>query len=117
MTFAVFLLASASQFFRSFPAVIAPELSSELSLGAHTLGNMRAWWIAGFVAAQFPIGWALDTIGPRRTVSMVMSAAVVGAVLFARAGSVFDLDCAMAVIGVGWSPISMGAVYIRGRAQ
>ena len=81
MTFAVFLLAYAlSQFFRSFLAVIAPELASELSLGPQALGNMQAWWIAGFVVAQFPIGWALDTIGPRRTVSVVMSAAVVGAV-------------------------------------
>lgn len=118
MTFAVFLLAYAlSQFFRSFLAVIAPELSSELSLGPQALGNMQAWWIAGFVVAQFPIGWALDTIGPRRTVSFVMSAAVVGAILFAEANSAFMLDCAMALIGIGCAPIYMGAVYIFGRVN
>lgn len=118
MTFAVFLLAYAlSQFFRSFLAVIAPELASELSLGPQALGNMQAWWIAGFVVAQFPIGWALDTIGPRRTVSFVMSAAVVGAVLFAKANSALMLDCAMALIGIGCAPIYMGAVYIFGRVN
>lgn len=118
MTFAVFLLAYAlSQFFRSFLAVIAPELSSELSLGPQELGNMQAWWIAGFVVAQFPIGWALDTIGPRRTVSFVMSAAVIGAILFAKANSAFMLDCAMALIGIGCAPIYMGAVYIFGRVN
>jgi sugar phosphate permease len=118
MTFAVFLLAYAlSQFFRSFLAVIAPELSSELSLGPQALGNMQAWWIAGFVAAQFPIGWALDTIGPRRTVSFVMSAAVIGAILFAKANSAFMLDWAMALIGIGCAPIYMGAVYIFGRVN
>lgn len=116
MTFAVFLLAYAlSQFFRSFLAVIAPELAVELGLDPQVLGNMQAWWIAGFVAAQFPVGWALDTIGPRRTVSFVMSAAVIGAVLFARASSAFELNSAMALIGIGCSPIYMGAVYIFGR--
>ena len=118
MTFAVFLLAYAlSQFFRSFLAVIAPELSSELALGPQALGNMQAWWIAGFVVAQFPVGWALDTIGPRRTVSFAMSAAVIGAVLFARAHSALELECAMALIGIGCAPIYMGAVYIFGRVN
>jgi hypothetical protein len=42
MTFAVFLLAYAlSQFFRSFLAVIAPELAVELSLGPQALGENR----------------------------------------------------------------------------
>jgi len=118
MTFAVFLLAYAlSQFYRSFLAVIAPELATELALGPQALGNMQAWWIAGFVAAQFPVGWALDTVGPRRTVSLLMLAAVLGAVLFARAGSAFDLDCAMVLIGIGCAPIYMGAVYIFGRVN
>jgi len=116
MTFAVFLLAYAlSQFYRSFLAVIAPELAGELALDPQALGNMQAWWIAGFVLAQFPVGWALDTIGPRRTVSAIMLAAVVGAILFARASSAFDLDCAMVLIGIGCAPIYMGAVYIFGR--
>jgi MFS family permease len=67
MTFAVFLLAYAlSQFFRSFLAVIAPELAIELGLGPQALGNMQAWWIAGFVIAQFPVGWALDTVDRAR---------------------------------------------------
>ncbi|MBL8908047.1 MAG: MFS transporter [Rhizobiales bacterium] len=118
MTFAVFLLAyTLSQFFRSFLAVIAPELAAELALGPQALGNMQAWWIAGFVVAQFPVGWALDSIGPRRAVSFAMGAAVIGAVLFANASSAFELDCAMALIGIGCAPIYMGAVYIFGRVN
>ena len=39
------------------------------------LGNLQAFWILGFVATQFPVGWALDTIGPRRTVALQMLAA------------------------------------------
>ena len=36
------------------------------------LGNLQAFWILGFVATQFPVGLALDTIGPRRTVACVV---------------------------------------------
>lgn len=106
-----------SQFYRSFLAVIAPELARELALGPQALGNMQAFWIWGFVALQFPVGWALDTIGPRRTVPALMIFAVAGAVLFARARSAFDLNLAMALIGMGCSAIYMGALYIFGRVS
>ena len=72
-----------SQFYRSFLAVIAPELARELALDPQALGNLQAFWILGFVATLFPLGWALDTLGPRRTVSAQMLAAVAGALLFA----------------------------------
>jgi sugar phosphate permease len=116
--FAVFLFAYIlSQFYRSFLAVIAPELATELGLNAQALGNMQAFWIAGFVAAQFPVGWALDEVGPRRSVSLLMLAAIAGAVLFAQANTGFQLNIAMLLIGVGCAPIYMGALYIFGRVN
>jgi predicted MFS family arabinose efflux permease len=116
--FTVFLFAYIlSQFYRSFLAVIAPELANELGLNAQALGNMQAFWIAGFVAAQFPIGWALDVVGPRRTVSVLMLSAIAGAVLFARAESGLQLNVAMLLIGIGCAPIYMGALYIFGRVN
>lgn len=104
-----------SQFYRSFLAVIAPELANELALDPQALGNLQAYWIAGFVAMQLPVGWALDRLGPRRTISILMLAAVAGALLFARARSAFDLNIAMALIGIGCSAIYMGAIYVFGR--
>jgi len=104
-----------SQFYRSFLAVIAPELARELALDAQALGNLQAFWIVGFVATQFPVGWALDTIGPRRTVSLQMLAAVAGALLFAIAQGALTLNIAMLLIGAGCGSIYMGAIYIFGR--
>jgi MFS family permease len=104
-----------SQFYRSFLAVIAPELSQELALGPQALGNLQALWILGFVATQFPVGWALDTVGPRRTVSLQMLAAVAGALLFAAAESALTLNIAMLLIGAGCGSIYMGAIYMFGR--
>jgi MFS family permease len=104
-----------SQFYRSFLAVIAPELAAELGLGPQALGNLQALWILGFVATQFPVGWALDTIGPRRTVSFQMLIAVAGALLFASASSVLALNVAMLLVGAGCGSIYMGAIYLFGR--
>ncbi len=115
-SFITFLAAyTLSQFYRSFLAVIAPELAEELALDPQALGNLQAWWIAGFVAMQFPVGLALDTVGPRRTVASLMFAAVAGAILFARAHSTFDLNLAMVLIGIGCGSIYMGAIYVFGR--
>jgi predicted MFS family arabinose efflux permease len=104
-----------SQFYRSFLAVIAPELAHELSLDPQALGNLQAFWILGFVATQFPVGWALDTLGPRRTVSLQMLAAVAGALLFATAHSATALNVSMLLIGAGCGAIYMGAIYMFGR--
>jgi predicted MFS family arabinose efflux permease len=115
-SFITFLAAyTLSQFYRSFLAVIAPELARELSLGPQALGNLQALWVLGFVATQFPVGWALDTIGPRRTVAAQMLAAVVGSLLFATAHSALALDIAMLLIGAGCGSIYMGALYVFGR--
>ena len=104
-----------SQFYRSFLAVIAPELANELALDPQALGNLQACWILGFVATLFPLGWALDTLGPRRTVSAQMLAAVAGALLFATAHSATALNIAMLLIGAGCGSIYMGAIYMFGR--
>ncbi|MCB1378290.1 MAG: MFS transporter [Alphaproteobacteria bacterium] len=106
-----------SQFYRSFLAVIAPELALEMHLGPQALGNMQAYWIWGFVAMQFPVGWALDTLGPRRTVASLMAFAVAGAILFAQADSAAALNAAMVLIGIGCGSVYMGAIYVFGRVH
>ncbi len=115
LSFLTFLAAyTLSQFYRSFLAVIAPELAQELALDPQALGNLQALWILGFVATQFPVGWALDTVGPRRTVALQMLAAVAGAFLFAAAQSPAALNAAMLLIGAGCGSIYMGALYVLG---
>ncbi|MEI6574142.1 MAG: MFS transporter [Alphaproteobacteria bacterium] len=104
-----------SQFFRSFLAVIAPELGKELGLDPQALAALQTAWILGFIVMQFPVGWALDALGPRRTVPVTMVAAVIGALLFAKAESGFVLQFALVLIGIGCSAIYMGAVYVFGR--
>ena len=115
-TFLVFLTAYIlSQFYRSFLAVIAPELARDIGLTPADLASMSAIWFGAFAIAQFPVGWALDRFGPRRTVPLIMTAAAVGAFLFAGSTTLAGCSAAMALIGVGCSPIYMGALYVFGR--
>ncbi len=104
-----------SQFYRSFLAVIAPELARDLALSPVDLSAMSSAWFAAFALAQFPVGWALDRFGPRRTVPLVMLAAVAGAVALAAASNRATCLFAMALIGIGCSPIYMGALYLFAR--
>jgi predicted MFS family arabinose efflux permease len=114
--FAVFLLAYVlSQFYRSFLAVIAPELMRAHGLSEQALANMSAAWILGFVVMQLPTGWALDTLGPKRTVSASMLFAVAGALVFSQSATALSFNIAMALIGIGCGAIYMGALYVFGR--
>lgn len=104
-----------SQFYRSFLAIVAPNLTRELGLGPAELGALSGIWFGAFAVAQFPIGWALDTFGARRTIAGAMLAAVAGAALFAAAGGFFAMMVAMALIGIGCGPVLMGSMFVFGR--
>ncbi len=104
-----------SQFYRAFLAVIAADLSRDLALGPAALGNLSAIWFATFALAQFPVGIALDRIGPRRTMAGLFLIAVAGALFFSLASNFTTAALAMSLIGIGCSPILMGTMYYFGR--
>jgi len=116
-TFLVLFVAyTLSQFYRAFLAIVAGELTRTLGLNAADLGSISAIWFASFALAQFPVGFALDRFGPRRTLAAFMVLAVIGAALFARADDFADCLIAMALIGIGCSPVLMASLYVFGRA-
>lgn len=104
-----------SQFYRSFLAVIAPELASDVHLGPTELGLVSAAFFAAFALVQLPIGASLDRFGARRTVAIPMLSAVAGATLFALAKEPWQSVVGMALIGFGCAPIYMGALWVIGR--
>lgn len=115
-TLAVLLLAYGfSQFYRAFLAVLAPELSADLGLSAADLGTISGAWFAAFALAQVPVGVALDRIGPRLTVGVMMFAAVAGTALLAVADGRTAAIVAMAFIGLGCAPVYIGMLYIVAR--
>lgn len=105
-----------SQFYRSFLAVLTPVLSGELGMNASQLSLASGAWFATFALAQFPVGIWLDKYGPGRTASVLHGLfAGGGALLFATANSQNQIILAMALIGIGCSPVLMASYVIFAR--
>lgn len=105
-----------SQFYRAFLAVLTPVLGVDIGASAEDLAFASGVWFIVFALMQLPVGWALDHIGPRRTASALLAlGAGGGAALFAIATSPFQVIVAMALIGVGCSPVLMASYYIFAR--
>ena len=104
-----------SQFFRAFLAIVAGDLSRDLGLDAADLGSVSAIWFAAFALAQFPVGGALDRLGPRRTIAGFMLFAVARRGRLAASRGVRRSLAAMALIGIGCAPVLMGSLYLFGR--
>jgi MFS family permease len=101
-----------SIFYRSFLSVIAEPMMADLGIGPAAFGLLGAAWFIAFALAQFPVGWALDRLGPRRTVAVAMTIGSAGAVLFAQAGGAATAGFAMVLIGIGCSPIFMASLFL-----
>ncbi|MEZ5888113.1 MAG: MFS transporter [Paracoccaceae bacterium] len=105
-----------SQFFRSFLAVLTPVLGAEVGAGPDDLAIASGLWFVAFALMQFPVGWALDRLGPRRTAAALLAlGGGGGALIFALATVPWHLWLAMALIGVGCSPVLMASYFIFAR--
>jgi predicted MFS family arabinose efflux permease len=104
-----------SQFYRAFLAVLTPVLEADLGATKESLATASGAWFLAFALMQFPVGEALDRIGPRRTAAAALLVGAVGAGVFATASTPGMLTVAMALIGVGCSPVLMASYYIFAR--
>lgn len=65
---------------------------------------------------QIPVGWALDTLGPKRTTAALLAiGAGGGAMIFAMASAPWQIGLAVAMIGMGCSPALMASYYMIAR--
>lgn len=105
-----------SQFYRAFLAVMTPVLGLELGAEPGDLALSSGLWFAAFAAMQIPVGWALDRVGPRRSVALLLAiGGAGGAAVFALASQPWHLHVAMTLLGVGCAPVLMGSYYIFAR--
>jgi MFS family permease len=90
-----------SYLFRTINALISGQLTSELGLGAGSLGLLTSIYFLSFAAAQVPIGMLLDRYGPRRVQSAFLLIAAAAAALFGASTRFLPLVTARALIGLG----------------
>ena len=102
-----------SQFFRAFLAVLSPFLGADIGASPEDLAFASGLWFLTFAAMQPPVGWALDTIGPRRTAAvLLLLGGGGGAAVFAAATALIHVTIAMGLIGIGCAPVLMASYYI-----
>ena len=100
-----------SHFYRSFLAVLSPALEAELGLSPAVMSEALGYWFVAFGLSQFPVGWLLDTIGPKRTTAAMFAVgAGGGAVVFALAEGALAVQLAMVALGIGCAPVLMASV-------
>ena len=98
-----------SYLYRVVNAVIAPDLISELGLGASDLGLLTSAYFLTFALFQLPLGILLDHYGPRKTEAILLLIAAAGGLVFAMAESSTGLIVGRALIGLGVSSCLMAA--------
>lgn len=97
-----------STLLRAINATISPELVSEFDLSAAELGLLGGGYFLGFATVQIPLGYLLDSKGPRKIVSYFLSITIVGLILFAYAQNFIVLLVSRILIGIGVGACLMG---------
>jgi predicted MFS family arabinose efflux permease len=90
-----------SYLYRTVNAVIGPTLVDELGLSAGGLGLLTSAYFIAFAAAQLPLGFFLDSHGPRRTEAVLLIIAAAGALVFSLGEGLWGLMLGRAMIGLG----------------
>jgi len=119
MRFGLVLLCLAyvlSQFYRAFLAVLTDVLGADIGATPDMLATASGLWFLSFAVMQIPVGWALDTHGPRRTSAiLLLLGGAGGAAVFALATTPLHINIAMFLIGIGCSPVLMASFFVFAR--
>lgn len=107
-----------SQFYRACLAVLTPTLALEFGVEPEAFAPASSAFFLIFALMQFPIGALLGKIGPRRLTAAIMAfGCLSGLAVFALAAAPWHVTLAMALIGIGCSPIYMASLYIYARTM
>ena len=92
-----------SFFHRVAPAAIATDLQQAFSASAAALGGLAGIYFYVYTVMQVPTGILVDTLGPRRIVTLGGIVAGIGSVMFGLASSMTDASIGRFLVGLGVS--------------
>lgn len=99
-------------FYRVSLAVVAGDISQELSLSPADLGRLSGILFYVYAFAQLPLGPLIDRLGGRLIISLCGILTTVGGGLFATAASLETAMIARMLIGVGTAAVLMSTFTI-----
>ncbi len=94
-----------AQLHRASGGVVALELDRSFGLSAGQIGLVIGAMLLASAVAQLPAGLAFDRFGARRTVSAMVTLALLGTLLFAFATSFLGLAFGRILIGAGFAGV------------
>lgn len=100
-------------FHRVAPGTIAHELQSAFAVSGAALGALAATYFYVYAAMQLPTGVLVDTLGPRRVLTVGGMIAGVGAILFGMADSVVAAALGRTLAGLGVSVAFVAALKLN----
>ncbi|AIL13413.1 hypothetical protein IM40_07740 [Candidatus Paracaedimonas acanthamoebae] len=86
---------------RVSPSVMAQDLMASLAIEACTLGALVSFYYWGYSIMQIPAGLLLDSIGPRKPLSLACILCFLGALLFAGGQHIGLLFFGRFLMGIG----------------
>jgi sugar phosphate permease len=99
-------------FYRVSLAVVAGDISRELSLSPQQLGSLSGILFYVYAVAQLPLGPMIDRFGGRVVISGCGLLTTIGGLLFAVAGGLGTAMAARVLIGVGTASVLMATFTI-----
>ena len=119
--FVVVGLAYVLSFFHRFaPAAISADLQQTFDASAAALGGLAATYFYVYTVMQIPTGVLVDTLGPRKTVTVGGIIAGVGSILFGLAPTLALASAGRLLVGLGVSVtfiamLKLNAAWFRER--
>jgi predicted MFS family arabinose efflux permease len=95
--------------YRSVNAIIAPGLIHDIGVNAASLGLLSSAYFIAFASSQIPLGIILDRMGSRKVGAGLLLFAALGAIIFSRSDTLFNLIVGRALIGFGVSACLMAS--------
>jgi sugar phosphate permease len=101
-----------SYFIRLSTGVLGPALMEDLQIDAGQLGLLAGAFFYAFAILQLPVGFALDSLSPRRVMLATLLLGIVGCSISALATDFHTALSGRILIGLGMSSVLMGSLKI-----
>ncbi len=92
-------------FHRLSLSVVADDLARDFMASAEIVGLMGAMYFWCYAVMQLPAGLLSDSLGPRRTVTIFLSLAAIGSVMFGLAPNIPIAMAGRVLVGLGVSMV------------
>ena len=99
-------------FHRLCPAIVAVDLQKAFGASGSVMGLLASAYFYPYAVMQFPAGLLSDSIGPRKTVTVFLTIAGVGSLLFGFASGIGTAIAARIMVGVGVSMVFIPAMKV-----